>query len=173
MKTQDVMVALDLCREEAVNYSYAERAERLGMSASEVHAAVRRLGEARLWDFEAKRIRRKPFLEFLLHGVPYAFAASPGEVTRGMPTAWAAPVLADQFMQSNGLPPVWPHAEGGIKGVAIKPLYRSAVKASQQNPELYDLLALVDALRVGRSRERKIAENQLKNRLGYDGLARH
>lgn len=162
------MVGLDLCQDRGVRCSYAERAERLGMSASEVHAAMRRLGEARLWDSDSRRIRRKPFLEFLLHGVPYAFAASPGEVTRGVPTAWAAPVLAGQLMHNDGLPPVWPSPEGKVQGVAVKPLYRSVVKAGQRNPELYDLLALVDALRVGRARERKIAEDELKHRLEQD-----
>lgn len=168
MKPQDIMVALDLCQDRGLPRSYAERAERLGMSASEVHAAVRRLGEARLWDAESRRIRRKPFLEFLLHGVPYVFAASPGEVTRGMPTAWAAPVLAAQLRQSEGMSPVWPSPAGKVQGIAVKPLYRSVIKAVQRNPELYDLLALVDALRMGRARERRMAEGELKHRLGHD-----
>ncbi len=116
----------------------------------------------------SRRIRRKPFLEFLLHGVPYVFAASPGEVTRGMPTAWAAPVLAAQLTQSEGMSPVWPSPAGNVQGIAVKPLYRSVIKAVQRNPELYDLLALVDALRMGRARERRMAEGELKHRLGHD-----
>jgi len=87
-----------------------------------------------------------------------------GEVTRGMPTAWAAPVLAEKFLESDRLPPVWPDPEGSVQGVAVRPLYRSVVKAAQKNPELYDLLALVDALRVGRARERKTAADELKHR---------
>ena len=165
MKPQDVMVALDLSRDRGLRCSYAERAKRLGMSASEVHAAVSRLSEARLLDPETKAVRRKPLMDFLVHGVPYVFAATSKEVTRGMPTAWASPALAGQFMQQDAMPPVWPDPEGGVQGVAVRPLYRSAAKAAKKDPELYDLLALVDALRIGRARERRIAEEALNDRL--------
>ena len=57
MKSQDILVALFLCIEEPATI-YADKAARLGMSASEVHAAERRLSEARLLDFETKRAKR-------------------------------------------------------------------------------------------------------------------
>lgn len=44
-------------------------------------------------------------LEFLVDGVPSVFATFPKESTRGVSTAWAAPALADQFAQSDRLPP--------------------------------------------------------------------
>ena len=47
--------------------SYAEMGEALGMSASEVHAGVRRLVEARLIDPESRRARGEVFLNFLVH----------------------------------------------------------------------------------------------------------
>ena len=52
-----------------------------------------------------------------------------------------------------------------MQGVAIKPLYRSAPRAARNSPQLYELLALVDALRTGRARERKLAEQLLEERL--------
>jgi len=165
MKAQDVVVALDLARDRDRSASYADRAKRLGMSASEVHAAVRRLVEARLLDPDSKGIRRKPFLDFLVHGVPFAFAVSPKELTRGLPTAWAAPPLSGRIAASEENPPVWPDPEGSVQGQAIRPLYRSVPKAAKSDPELYDLLALVDALRIGRVRERKLASEELSERL--------
>lgn len=171
IKPQDIIVALDLCRERGIQDTFACRGKRLGMSASEVHAAVCRLGEARLLDPKTREVRRRLLLDFLVHGVPYAFAESPKEVTRGMPTAWAAPVLADQFARSGAMPPIWPDPEGKIQGVAVRPLYRSSVAASKSDPELYDLLALVDALRIGRVRERKIATNILEERLIHHAVA--
>lgn len=48
-KAQDIIVALKLALEES-RRSYAELGRELGMSASKVHAAVRRLGEAHLLD---------------------------------------------------------------------------------------------------------------------------
>jgi hypothetical protein len=86
IKPQDIIVGLKLALS-AGNESYAALAKALGMSASEVHAAVGRLANARLLDPDSRKIRRKPFVEFLLHGVPYAFPVAVGEMTRGVPTA--------------------------------------------------------------------------------------
>jgi hypothetical protein len=137
----------------------------LGMSASEVHAAVRRLKDARLLDPDTKRVRLEAFRNFLVHGVPYAFPASPKQLTRGMPTAWAAPALADKINPSEQMPPVWPDPDGLVQGSAIKPLYSSVPDAAKRDPELYGLLALVDALRIGRARERALAEKEIDERL--------
>ncbi len=163
-KPQDVVVALKLCLNET-SRSYAELADALGMSASEVHAAVRRLGEARLVDSETREMRRDAFRNFLVHGVPYAFPARPKEVTRGMPTAWAAPAMAGKFSPSEQIPPVWPDPEGTVQGASVEPLYRSVPGAARRDPALYDLLALVDALRIGRARERSLAEKEIAQRL--------
>jgi hypothetical protein len=37
--------------------------------------------------------------------------------------------------------------------------------AARRDPALYDLLALVDALRFGRARERSLAEKEIAHRL--------
>ena len=165
LKPQDVLVGLSMCCRKTRKDTYAEKAEKLGMSASEVHAAEKRLCEARLVDTDTKEIRRGPMLEFLVHGVPYAFATSPKEWTRGVPTAWAAPVLSNKIALSDQPPPIWPDPEGAVQGVAVQPLYRSVVQAVKKDSELYDLLSLVDALRIGRVREKKIAEEEIRNRL--------
>jgi len=102
---------------------------------------------------------------FLLHGVPYAFPARQKESTRGMPTAWAAPALSAKISSSEQPPPVWPDPDGTVQGTAVEPLYPSVPGAARRNPALYDLLALVDALRIGRARERKIAQMELSNHL--------
>jgi DNA-binding Lrp family transcriptional regulator len=163
-KPQDIVVALKLCLQGS-RQSYAEMGQELGMSASEVHAAVRRLGDARLMDIETREIRREVFRNFLVHGVPHAFPASPKEITRGMPTAWAAPALSGKISASEQIPPVWPDREGHVQGAAVQPLYRSVPGAARRDPALYDLLALVDALRIGRARERTLAEKEIIHRL--------
>ena len=38
-------------------------------------------------------------------------------------------------------------------------------KAVLNDPDLYELLALVDVMRIGRARERRLAEQHLKRRL--------
>ena len=169
-KPQDIVVALKLCLG-LEQQSYADLGRSLGMSASEVHAAVRRLGEARLLDPETKEVRREALLNFLVHGVPYAFPATPMEVTRGMPTAWAAPAMSGKFSASEQIPPVWPDPDGRVQGAAVQPLYASVPGAARRDPALYDLLALVDALRIGRARERNLAEKEIAQRLNAHAAA--
>ena len=169
-KPQDIVVALKLALEEARG-SYAVMGRELGMSASEVHAAVQRLGDANLLDPQTKEIRREPLLKFLIHGVPYAFPARPKEVTRGIPTAWAAPAMSGKYSVEEQIPPVWPEPEGQVQGIAVQPLYSSVPEAARRDPELYALLALVDALRIGRARERALAEQELTRRLAVHASA--
>jgi hypothetical protein len=103
--------------------------------------------------------------EFLLHGMKYAFPAEHGEVTRGVPTSYAAEPLRSEISPSNDLPPVWPWPNGDTRGVGLEPLYKSAPMAALRDPVLYEFLALVDALRDGRARERNLAGRDLVKRL--------
>ena len=168
-KPQDLVVALKLCLE--TDLSYADLGASLGLSASEAHAAVRRLANARLIDPETKEIRRVALRNFLIHGVPYAFPTILKEITRGMPTAWAAPVMAGALGASDQAPPVWPDPNGRVQGASVQPLYPSVPSAARKDPALYDLLSLVDALRIGRARERAFAEKELSLRLNVHATA--
>jgi hypothetical protein len=103
--------------------------------------------------------------EFLIHGLKYAFPAEHSSVTRGIPTSYAAEPLKSEIAMSNELPPVWPWPEGDTRGVGLEPLYKKVPRAALRDSELYALLALVDAIRDGRARERKIAEQHLVRRL--------
>lgn len=163
MKGQDVVLALKLLKADP-SLSYAELGKSVGLSASEAHGSVRRLIDARLVEPDSRHVIRRSLLRFLVHGAPFAFPASLRETTRGLPTAWAAPVLNNRITSSEP-PPVWPDPEGTVRGPSVKPLYPSVVTASR-DAELYDLLALVDVLRLGRARERQVAEEELTKRLG-------
>lgn len=166
IKPQDIVVALKLSLG-AVAQQYEKLGKELGMSASEVHAGVRRLVEARLLDPETKKVRHKDIRNFLVYGVPYAFAASPKGIARGIPTAWAASPISDKISSDGQAPPVWPSPDGKVQGVAVQPLYPSVPGAAQRDPELYHLLALVDALRMGRARERALAEKEIDQRFAH------
>lgn len=160
-------MALKICLS-GLDRTFATLAQELGMSASEVHASCSRLSEAGLLDPDTRKIRRLALLKFLRFGVPYAYPAQPREITRGIPTAWAAPVLAGTTAGAEDTVPVWPDPDGSRRGAAVDPLYRSVPVAARNDPALYDLLALVDALRIGRARERKLAEAELKLRLSHE-----
>jgi hypothetical protein len=66
---------------------------------------------------------------------------------------------------ANDLAPVWPDAEGQVRGEAWSPLYPKAVEACRSDSLFYEALALVDAIRGGRARERSLAADELKKRL--------
>ena len=57
---------------------------------------------------------------------------------------------------------VWPSGSGNEKGLAIQPLYPNAILAVQQDARLYDALALVDSIRIGRVRDKTLAIEKLK-----------
>jgi hypothetical protein len=128
---------------------------------------MKRLQHAKL--LHGPEMKNKPNIsaleEFLLHGFKYAFPPEHGEVTRGMPTSYAAPPLNTQIRSTSELPPVWPWSEGKIRGIALSPLYKTVPMASSQDQLLYEFLALLDAIRDGRARERKLAEIELLKRL--------
>jgi hypothetical protein len=64
-------------------------------------------------------------------------------------------------VSAEATPPVWPDARGTVKGQRIEPLFKSVCAAVAQDPRLYALLALVDAIRIGQARERGIAGKRL------------
>lgn len=164
LKPQDVMVLLAIALA-GDRPRYAALAEALGMSPAEVHAAVRRATGAGLFETAQGTVNRTRLLELLAHGVRYVFWPERGGIVRGIPTAYAAPPLRDRIAQGGDPPPVWPHPEGTVRGESLQPLYKSAPDAARRDPKLYELLALVDALRIGRARDRKLAEDELRARL--------
>ena len=82
-----------------------------------------------------------------------------------MPTAHSARPLSEIITSSEIY--VWPDEEGIARGQSIEPLYSSVPKAIKGDVRLYELLALVDAIRVGKARERNIAVEELTKRMTY------
>jgi len=167
LKPQDIVVVLKLCGYGLNRPPFAQIAADLAMSASEVHGAVKRAQASHL--LHGSELNGRPNLsaieEFLIHGLKYAFPVEHGGSTRGLPTSYAAAPLNRLIATGNEPIPVWPHPEGKRRGVAFKPLYKTVVIAAMRDPLLYAKLALADALRGGRTRERKLAEQELKQLL--------
>jgi hypothetical protein len=163
--SQDVVVLAKLVSYGGKRPSIAQLAAELSLSPSQAHLSLKRLERSRLVESQGGRPILRAVEEFLLHGVKYAFPARRGEATRGVPTAYAAQPLNDQIVESDDLPPVWPDAEGDVRGVTLEPLHKNVPKAARKDPVLHELLALIDALRDGRARERQLAEHELSARL--------
>ncbi len=164
LKPQDIVVALKLCGYAGGSRSsYLQIGAELSMSPSEIHGAVRRLKLAGL--INGKEMDEAPNLtaleEFLFHGVKYSFPAEFGALTRGMPTSYATAPLNLRIKAGDDPVPVWPDADGTVRGVSLKPLYKTVPAAAKRDPLLYSRLALVDAIRSGRARDRQIAQQEL------------
>lgn len=165
LKPQDIFIMLKLVVWDRSEWSYPALSHELAMSASEVHAGVKRAAAARLMDMDRKIPVKSNILEFLIHGVKYAYPPDRGGITRGMPTGYAAQPLRDLIVQPDEPPPVWPDPEGQVRGYEFSPLYSSVPHACRVDQKLYELLALVDAIRDGRARERKIAIKEVQSRI--------
>ena len=164
---QDVVVLAKLLGYADRRPSLARMAADLLLSGSQVHAALNRLAAARLVfkNVRSSRPNTGAAEEFLVHGVKYMFPAVRGGVTRGVLTSYAAPPLDRQISSGPDLPPVWPFAMGKHRGVSLEPLYKTVPLAARADPHLYELLALLDALRDGRARERSLAEREIVKRV--------
>lgn len=157
LKPHDVVVALQLLI--SPDATFRDLAKNVGLSVGETHNATQRLEIARLILPDRGPVNRRALLEFLVHGVPYAFPAERGPETRGIPTAHSGPILNEMLESYDQV--VWPSARGTTRAPSISPLCPGAIQMPVTNPQLYQWLTVVDALRVGRSRERKLAQNYL------------
>jgi len=165
LKPQDILVLLKLLTLRKQSWSYAWLGVQLGMSPSQLHASVKRILKSQLAVTRGDTVVPNGCLFTLVFCKP-----EKGEITRGMPTAYAAPFLMKNFHASSDLPPVWPDKDGNVRGEAFSPIYKLAPRAAQMDDELYELLAIVDAIRGGKARERKLAIEAFRGRL--DGYAR-
>jgi hypothetical protein len=166
LRPVDIAVLLKLSLPGAAGLSFQRLASDLHLSSSEVHGSFKRARLSGLLAHDgAKSVNRSALLEFLDHGLRYAFPAERGELTRGVPTAYAAEPLKSALQESSDDPPVWPFVEGKVRGHSFAPLYKHAATAALRDPKLYELLGLADALRDGRIRERKIAMDELGKRI--------
>src|SRR5476649_2754979 len=164
LRPPDVPVAIYMAL--FANKSFSDVAHYLDISPSSAFRGANRLiysGLAREVEGE-RRINVEALLEFLLHGVRYAFPARKGMPKRGIATAHAAPMLRHD-LDTGTDPVVWPYARGNVVGAALQPLIPSAPELPVRCPPVYDLLTLIDALRIGNARDREVASQLLRDRL--------
>lgn len=166
LKPQDIILLLKLVALGDKSLSINKLAVELGLSPSQVHGAAQRIVASKLAykDQHAIRPNIANLREFLLHGLPYILLVKRGTLVRGIPTAHAAPPLNAQIVESEP-PPVWPDANGEVRGLAFSPVHKSAPGAARRDSALYELLSLIDAIRGGRAREKALATDELNKRL--------
>jgi len=165
LKPQDILILLKILAKRDENWFHHTIADELGISQSEVSQSLTRSRYAGLIDTARKKVNRRALTELLLHGISYVFPQQPGPVVRGIATAYSARPLSSIIHSEEKY--VWPYAKGNERGQAIEPLYPAAVSAALRDKDLYELLSLVDALRVGKVREKELAKKELERRILY------
>jgi hypothetical protein len=163
MRPQDIVILLKIASKGSKVWLMKDLAHELRISASEISDSFSRSVYAGLLSSDKKQLMKSALLEFLEHGLKYVFPQQPGAIVKGIATAYSAPPLVDEI-QSNEFV-VWPYAKGNIRGQAIEPLHPNVPAACLDDKNLYELLALADALRIGRKREKSLAIEELKKRL--------
>jgi hypothetical protein len=164
MRPQDVVILLKMLTYQDRFWSFSEIALSLQISAAEVSTAMERNRMAGLVNQAKNSVNRLAVREFLVYGLKYVFPPQAGYVTRGIATAHSAPPVCYRIAEGNETY-VWPYYKGTKRGSSIIPLYDKIPRFIEQDPALYEYLALVDVLRIGKRREVTIAVEELDKRI--------
>lgn len=163
IKPSDVIVLFALAESEG-DWTLRSLAERLGVKHSKVQRALERLGDAGIYDAPRRQIVPHAAEEFVIHALRYLDPVREGPIVRGVATAWAAAPLSAEIA-SEDAPPVWPDPRGGARGPSVTPLDDRLPALASTWPEVAEMAALADALRLGDARSRAAAERHLRARL--------
>ena len=160
MRPLDVVILLKKLTPNGVNMNGKQVADSLGISAAEVSVAMERNRLAQLVNADKTRINILALKEFLVYGIRYCFPVQPGRIVRGIPTAASASPIKESIATGEDKY-VWREPHGTYRGQSVVPLYNKAPVAAQKDPDFYALLAIVDSLRIGKSRERQTTIEEL------------
>lgn len=166
----DIAVALRLLL--VPEERYEPLAEALVTSTSAVHRSVARLQLAGLCQPSSRTVARAALREFLLHGARFAFPPVYGPERTGLATAWSHPDVATLFTDGEvPRPLVWSSDRGSARGDSLVPLFPNVPAVAARDARLHELLAMVDAVRAGTSREREVVGDVLGARILRGGSA--
>lgn len=163
MRPHDVVILLKIIAKGNEPWFNKDLANELHISQSEISESLNRSKIAGLVSGDKKQVFKLALLDFLTHGLRYVYPEQPSSLVRGVPTSHSAPPLNKVIQSEQDY--VWPYALGSYRGFAIEPLHPNVPKACLEDAKLHELLALTDALRLGRARERNLAIDELIKRI--------
>ena len=164
MKSQDILIALKIVEKDSEDWRIIDIAYKLNISQSEVHEGINRLHDSEIMH-RRKHIVKSNLAEFIIHGVKYCFPAIPGMKSRGIPTSHSSEFLRNIVRDKDQDTVVWPYEEGESSGVSIPPLYSSVPYFVLEDPFMYEYLCYIDAIRIGRKRERDYGKKKISQLL--------
>lgn len=161
IKSPDIYVLSGMLVNEG-DWTYRSLADRLRVPHPVVQRALGRTRDADLYSVERRNVHLLHFQEFAIHALRFVSPVQLGPLVPGLPAAWAAdPVAGRIYPSEEDLPPVWPFARGQARGQMLEPLHSAAPEAVQSWPQLGQVLAILDSLRAGDLRVRRVAEELL------------
>ena len=163
LKASDIYVLSGLLANDG-DWTYRSLADRLHVPHPVVQRALSRAEAANLYSAEQRGVHVSHFEEFSVHALRFLAPAQLGALVPGVPAA-AEPMASAIRLSGDEPPPVWPYARGRVRGQAIKPLHSAAPEAVEDWPQLGEILVVLDNLRAGDPRVRKVAEDFLSKML--------
>ncbi|MFZ6050799.1 hypothetical protein [Halocola ammonii] len=163
MRPHDIAVLLKIASKGSDNWLMKDLAHELMISASEISESINRSVIGGLISSDKRTLKKLALLDFLKSGLRYVYPQQPGSITRGVNTAISAPPLNAEFMTEEKF--VWPYGKGNSRGQSVEPLHPNTPEACLNDAKYYELMALADAIRIGKVREQNIAFEMLKERI--------
>lgn len=172
MQPQDLLILL-LMMLDRRPLMQKDIADRLGISPAAVSYAMARLESIGLLANNRQTVMRRKVLDFIRYAIGIIYPAELGPQVRGIPTARSAHLLDPGASFDESIDQkvdaiqsyVWKAGDGTAIGTAIKPIYPSVSKVALMERRLYQVLNLIDVVRVGNIREQKLAYQALENQL--------
>lgn len=161
MRPHDIVILLRVITLKGNNWQYRDLAASLYISVSEISESLYRSQIAGLVDASRKRVNLRALLEFIEYGLHYVFPVVPGTMVTGIPTAHSQKFFKEHI--HSELDYVWPSEKGWARGLSIAPLHKGVPDAAQLDEIFHSWLAAIDVIRVGKSRELKLAIDLLNH----------
>jgi hypothetical protein len=164
LKAQDITILVKIIALENKEWSINDLSSSLSISQSEVSKALSRLAFSGLIDETKKSPAKNSLFDVIVNSIMFLFPVRPGQVLKGIPTAHSVAPLSKKIRSSVNY--IWPDPNGTMRGESIEPLYKTVPKIVGEDKKFYEMMALIDALRVGKSREQVLAKEELRKRFG-------
>lgn len=146
-------------------WTQAALATKLGLSQPSIHRSLAQLERSGLWKGQA--VQRSGFHDLIVHGIRYVYPPELGAPTRGLATAHAGAGLSE--LLSSPQVYVWPLEDADSFGPALVPLHPTVPRVALRDEAFHELMALIDVFRVGRARERQLADTRLAELMNLQG----
>ncbi len=163
MRPHDLAILLKIAAKGDQQWYMKDLAYELGISAGEVSESLNRSAYAGLISKDKRSLNKLALFDFLTCGLPYVFPQQPGALARGIKTAHSAFPLSGKVSGEEVF--IWPYAKGDSRGQSVEPLHPNIPEACLKDSIFYEYMALADAIRIGKARERQLAVDMIKKKL--------